>query len=337
MNIAVFLGGLSTERDISIKSGTAVFKALKELGHNPIIVDPALGKDGFFFDIEDIKKLPRFSELDKEKFSPKKYLEAINFATLDDVEFAFVVLHGKFGEDGTIQTLLEFKGIPYSGSGPKASAIGLDKNLSKILFTAAGIPTPKWTIVRATETDNFELCNDLRNEFGKQLIIKPNDQGSTVGTTIVFDGNLDEIHNGLKNASKYSDIVIIEEYIAGKEITVGIVESKALPIIEIVPESGFYDFEHKYTKGKSEYICPAELPDDVTEFVQDLALSAFHILGCKGFARVDFRLNEDFQPFVLEINTIPGFTETSLVPMAALTLGIDFPTLCQKIIDESLK
>lgn len=337
MNIAVFLGGLSTERDISIKSGISVFKALKELNHNPIIVDPALGSEGFFHTLEELEKLPNFDALDKTIYSPKKYLEAINSPELDQIEFAFIVLHGKYGEDGTIQTLLEFKGTPYSGSNPKASAIGMDKNLSKILFTATGIPTPRWTVVRAVEADNFELCEELRNEFGKRMVIKPNDQGSTVGTSIILDGNLDEIHSGLITASKFSDTIIVEDYIEGKEITVGIVGNEALPVIEIIPQSGFYDFEHKYTKGKTEYICPAELPDDVTEFVQELALTAFRVIGCKGFARADFRLNEDFQPFILEINTIPGFTDTSLVPKAAKAIGIEFPELCQKIIDEGLK
>lgn len=337
MNIAVFLGGLSTERDISIKSGIAIFKALKELNHNPILVDPALGKEGILVSLDEVDKLPKYEDLDKEQYTPQKYLETIIQPAFDTIDFAFIALHGKYGEDGTIQTLLEFKGIPYSGSNPKASAIGMDKNLSKILFSATGVPTPRWTIIHSSEAGNFELCEELRNEFGKRMVIKPNDQGSTVGTTIISDGNLDEIHNGLLVAGKFSDVIIVEEYIEGKEITVGIVGNEALPVIEIVPQSGFYDFEHKYTKGKTEYICPAELPDDVTEFVQELALLAFRVVGCKGFARVDFRLNEDFQPFVLEINTIPGFTDTSLVPKAAKAIGIEFPELCQRIIDIAIK
>lgn len=337
MKIGVILGGLSTERDISIKSGISVFKALKEINHNPILIDPALGNDGFFYSLEEVEKIPCFSELDKEKYNPKKYLESLSNPKFDEIDFAFVVLHGRYGEDGTIQTLLEFKGIPYSGSNPKASSIGMDKNLSKIIFAATGIPTPRWTILRDDEVDNFELCDDLRNEFGKKMVIKPNDQGSTVGTSIILDGNLDEIHLALKKAAEYSKTIIVENYIEGKEITVGIVGDQALPVIEIIPQSGFYDFEHKYTKGKTEYICPAELPDDVTEFLQDLAITAFKVIGCNGFARVDFRLTDDFQPYVLEINTIPGFTETSLVPKAAMALGIGFPELCQMIIDEGFR
>jgi len=336
MNIGVILGGLSTERDISIKSGISVFNALKELNHNPVIIDPALGNDGILHSIDEISKLPSYSELILNNHSPKKYLETINNPILNEIEFAFIVLHGKYGEDGTIQTLLEFCNIPYSGSDPKASAIGLDKNLSKILFSAAGLPTPRWTVIHSSEVDNFELSEEIRKDFGKKVVIKPNDQGSTVGTTIILDGNLDNIHSGLKKASEFSDMVIVEEYIEGKEITVGIVGNKALPIIEIQPESGFYDFEHKYTKGKTEYICPAELPEDVTDFVQEISLTAFRVLGCSGFARVDLRLDEDFQPFILEINTIPGFTELSLVPKAAKAIGIEFTELCQMIIEDGL-
>ncbi len=336
MNIAVFLGGLSTERDISIRSGAAIFKALKELNHNVILIDPALGSEGIFSSPDMIHKLPLFSEIEFDEHPQKKYLEVMNHNVLNSIDFAFIALHGKFGEDGTIQTLLELKGIPYSGSGPKASAIGMDKNLSKIIFSATGVPTPRWTTVQSSEIENFELCEELRKEFGKKMVVKPNDQGSTVGTSIILDGNLDNIKAALAHAGKYSNLILVEDYIDGREITVGIIGQQALPIVEIIPQSGFYDFEHKYIPGKTEYVCPAELPEDVSEFVQNTALLAYRAIGCRGFARVDFRLNEDFEPFALEINTIPGFTETSLVPKAAKAIGIEFPELCQRIIDESL-
>jgi D-alanine-D-alanine ligase len=337
MNIAVIFGGISTERDISIKSGIAVYNALKQLGYNAILVDPALGKDGFIHSVEEAEKLPKYAELDAQIHNKQKYLECISSSNLNEINLAFIVLHGKYGEDGTIQTLLDFKDIPYTGSKPKAHSIGLDKNLSKLLFSSVRIPTPRWTVVRKEDAENFELAEELRDEFGKKMVIKPNDQGSTIGVTIVTDGNLDEIHNGVKLASSFSDLVIVEEYIEGREITVGIIGNEALPVIEIVPQSGFYDFEHKYTRGKTEYICPAEIPDDVASFTQELALMAYNIIGAEGFARVDFRLNEDNQPFILEVNTIPGFTETSLVPKAAKAIGIEFPELCQKIINEALK
>lgn len=337
MNIGVIFGGISTERDISIKSGIAVYNALKQLDYNAILVDPALGKDGFLHSVEEAEKLPKYAELDAQIHNKQKYLECISSSNLNEINLAFIVLHGKYGEDGTIQTLLDFKDIPYTGSEPKAHSIGLDKNLSKLLFSSVRIPTPRWTVVRKEDVENFELAEELRDEFGKKMVIKPNDQGSTIGVTIVTDGNLDEIHNGVKLASSFSDLVIVEEYIEGREITVGIIGNEALPVIEIVPQSGFYDFEHKYTRGKTEYICPAEIPDDVASFTQELALMAYNIIGAEGFARVDFRLNEDNQPFILEVNTIPGFTETSLVPKAAKAIGIEFPELCQKIINEALK
>ncbi|MFN3305833.1 MAG: D-alanine--D-alanine ligase [Candidatus Kapaibacteriota bacterium] len=337
MNIAVFLGGLSTEREISIRSGVAIFKALKELNHDVILIDPAFGSEGIFSSPEMMDKLPPFSEIELDKHPQKKYLEVMNHNVLNSIDFVFIALHGKFGEDGTIQTLLELRGIPYSGSGPKASAIGMDKNLSKIIFSATGVSTPRWTIVKSTEIENFELCEELRKEFGKKMVVKPNDQGSTVGTSIILDGNLDDIKAGLVHAGKYSKLILVENYIEGREITVGIIGQQALPIVEIIPESGFYDFEHKYNPGKTEYVCPAELPEEVSEFIQDIALVAYRAIGCKGFARVDFRLNEDLEPFALEINTIPGFTETSLVPKAAKAIGIDFPELCQRIITESLQ
>ncbi len=336
MKIAVIFGGISTERDISIKSGQAVFNALTELGYEVIGVDPALGSEGFIYNIHDFTKVPKLEELKLNGLYPKQYLASITHPIFDDIDFAFIVLHGKYGEDGTIQSLFEFRGIPYSGSGIKASSIAIDKNTSKIMFSAVGITTPQWTILKPNDIGNYEIYDELRQEFAKGMVIKPNDQGSTVGVTIILDGNLDEIHKGCELASKLSDLILVEQYIPGKEITVGILGKEPLPVIEIVPESGFYDFEHKYTKGKTQYVCPADIPEDIAEFSQQLAIMAFNVLGCSGLGRADFRLDDDGQPFLLEINTIPGFTETSLVPKAAKEIGIDFNQLCQKIIDLAL-
>ncbi|OGU97223.1 MAG: hypothetical protein A2220_06115, partial [Ignavibacteria bacterium RIFOXYA2_FULL_35_10] len=266
------------------------------------------------------------------KFDSKKIIECIHSELFDDIDVAFIVLHGKYGEDGKIQALLELRGIPYTGSNIKASAIGIDKLASKMLFLAAGITTPQWMTVRPKDYGNYDYFEDIRSELGNELVIKPNDQGSTIGITIVDSGNLDDINHGVEEASKFSEIVIAEQFIEGREITVGIVGGEALPLIEIVPEEGFYDYEHKYTKGKTEYICPADVSEDIAEFMQNQALSAYNILGCSGFARTDFRLDDEGQPFLLEINTIPGFTSTSLVPMAAKEVGIEFPELCERII-----
>jgi D-alanine-D-alanine ligase len=229
------------------------------------------------------------------------------------------------------------RGIPYTGSGIKASAVSIDKITSKMMFTASGIITPPWVVVKKRDYENFDFYKEVRAELGSKLVVKPNDQGSTIGISVVTGGNLDDIKDAVFEASKYSNQVLIEKFIDGREITVGIVGDDVLPTIEIKPEGGYYDYEHKYTKGKTEYICPAEISEDIEEFTQDMAYLAFQVLGCEGFARADFRLDEDGQPFILEMNTIPGFTETSLVPKAAKAIGLEFPELCQKIIDITLE
>jgi D-alanine-D-alanine ligase len=204
------------------------------------------------------------------------------------------------------------------------------------MFSSTGVLTPQWEMVHKRDIDNLEIYKDLRSSLGKELVIKPNDQGSTIGLTIIDNGNLDDIHNAIVLASKYSDPVLVEKYIEGRELTVGILGGEALPIIEIITHDGFYDYEHKYTKGKTEYICPADLTDDIAEFTSTMASIVYNVLGCDGFARVDFRLDDEGQPWCLELNTIPGFTSKSLVPMAAKEIGIEFPELCEKIVNLAL-
>jgi D-alanine-D-alanine ligase len=338
MRVAVLFGGISTERNVSISGGRAVTEALRSIGYEVVPVDPAYGKDGATkaeAQINNINHFPTPEEL--SKFSPKALLECINSDIFDDIDCAFIVLHGKYGEDGIIQALLELRGIPYTGSGVKANAISIDKAITKNLMLVAGVPVPPGTIVAPEIANHFEVIKEIRNEFGNELVIKPNDQGSTIGLTIVRDGNLDDISRGIAEAGKYCRDILIEQYVDGREITVGIVGDEALPVIEIVPESGFYDYEHKYTKGKTQYICPAEINDDIAEFAKGLALTAHNIIGCSGFSRTDFRLNSDGQPIFLEINTIPGFTATSLVPKAAKQIGIEFPELCDRIIKLALE
>ncbi|HOK13682.1 MAG TPA: D-alanine--D-alanine ligase [Candidatus Kapabacteria bacterium] len=337
MRVAVLFGGISTERNVSISGGRAVVEALRSLGYDVIPVDPAFGKDGQIKAEEHINNINHFNTLEElSQFSPKSIIECINSEIFDNIDCAFIVLHGKYGEDGIIQSLLELRGIPYTGSGVKANAISIDKATTKNLMLVAGIPVPAGTLVSPEIANEFEVIKEIRNEFGNELVIKPNDQGSTIGLTIVRDGNLDEISRGIAEAGKYCRDVLIEQFIDGREITVGIVGDEALPVIEIIPESGFYDYEHKYTKGKTQYVCPAEIDEDIAEFVKGLSITAHNVIGCSGFSRVDFRLTEDGQPFFLEINTVPGFTATSLVPKAAKHLGIEFPELCDRIIKLAL-
>lgn len=338
MNIAIICGGISTERNVSITGGLAVKSALEELGHNVILIDPAYGADGNNspdFNNPDMSKETTLDDL--LKFNLKSYLDCINSNLFDNIDVVFPVLHGRYGEDGTFQSLLEFRNIPYVGSKVAASALSSDKIRTKLILSSAGVLTPNWTTVNQKEINDENIAIDIRNSLGKQIVIKPNDQGSTIGLTIVKDGNLDEINKGLEIAAKYSDLILVETYIEGRELTVGIVGDEVLPVIEIIPKDGFYDYEHKYQKGKTEYICPAELTDDVAEFTQSMALSAYRAVGCSGFARVDFRLDEDNQPFCLEINSIPGFTSQSLVPMAAKQIGLSFTELCQKLIDLAIE
>jgi D-alanine-D-alanine ligase len=337
MNIAVIFGGISTERNVSIAGGKSVIDALKSRGHNVIPIDPAFGADIHMTEeaLIDLSKFPTLEEL--SQMSTKNYIDAIRSDVFDTIDVAFIVLHGKNGEDGLIQALLELRGIPYTGSGVKASAVAMDKLSSKNLFAAAGLLTPPWMIVRKNELEGDEILKEIRKELGAKIVIKPNDQGSSVGVSIVLDGNLDSVRIALEEAFLYSDTVVVEQFIEGREITVGILGNEALPVIEIIPNDEFYDYKHKYTKGNTSYICPAELSEDITEFAQSMAMICSNVIGASGFSRADFRLSEEGEPFLLELNTIPGFTSTSLVPMAAKQIGIEFPELCEKIIDLALE
>jgi D-alanine-D-alanine ligase len=340
MNIAVLFGGISTERNVSLVGGNAVCKALRSKGHNVIPIDPAFGLDkdrqAEKLIAEDVNlSIDNFTTLEElSKFSSRSYIECVNSELFDNVDCAFIVLHGKYGEDGTIQSLLDLRRIKYTGSGARASAIAMDKTISKTIFSANGILTPRWEVLNPNDIDDDEnFLEYIKKSFGKKIVIKPADQGSTVGLTIVTDGYIDSIIDGVREASKYSDNILMEQYIKGRELTVAILDEEPLPVIEIVTEDGFYDYEHKYTKGKTSYYCPANIPSDIAEFTQNVALAAYKSIGCKCFARVDFILDEEGQPFCLEVNTIPGFSSSSLVPKAAKQIGLEFPELCEKLIE----
>ena len=336
MRIAVLFGGISPERNVSIAGGKSVVNALKTLNHTVLPIDPAFGANGLRTEDElsSPEKYPTLDEL--AQYHTKNLIDCINSELFDNIDIAFLVLHGVNGEDGKIQALLELRGIPYTGSKIKASAVSIDKIASKVMFSAAGIPTPPWITIHDYEAGNFDIYKEVRDELGEHIVVKPNEQGSTIGITIVNSGNLDDIHSAVEEALKYSKTVCVEKFIEGRELTVGILGKEALPVIEIIAEDGFYDYKHKYSKGHTEYICPADLSPDIEEFTQNMAISAYQILGCSGFARADFRLDDEGQPYLLEMNTIPGFTATSLVPMAAASIGIEFPELCERIINITL-
>jgi D-alanine-D-alanine ligase len=333
MTIAVLMGGISSERNVSLASGKAVAEALQSLGHNVLALDPALGRECAL----NLAELMPNAGLPPEdallrSFSKQCLIDCVQSPLLDSVDIVFLALHGKFGEDGYIQALLDMRGKRYTGSTMLSSTIAMSKLMSKRIFQSTGIPSPPFAVVRGEQAQDYDVLEELRAELGEHLVIKPDCEGSTVGISIVESGNLDDLKHGIEQAALYSPIVLVETFIEGRELTVAVLGNEALPIIEIETHDGFYDYAHKYTKGRTEYICPAELTEDTADFVANLALDAHRALGCRAYSRVDFRLDEDGQPFCLEVNTLPGMTATSLVPKAAAAAGIDFAALCEKII-----
>ncbi len=333
MNIAVLLGGISPERNISFLSGRAAVFALRERGHSVIALDPSRGVHAIVSDDELLAATAvEVTETELAGFSPLKMMECFTSALFDGIDLVFILLHGRFGEDGYVQSLLDLRGIPYTGSTMLASAAAMDKGLSKMLFQVAGIPTPFWVSVRPDQADDTDLLAEVRKEINGPMVVKPNDQGSTVGMTILQQATDEELSAAIRLAGQFTELILVERYIPGRELTVAVLGNTSLPIIEIVPKDGYYDYANKYTQGKTEYFCPAELSEEVQNHVQNLAIAAHNILGCRAYSRVDFRLTEDNMPYCLEVNTIPGFTETSLVPMAARAAGIEFGDLCEEII-----
>ncbi|MDX1701605.1 MAG: D-alanine--D-alanine ligase, partial [Melioribacteraceae bacterium] len=266
--------------------------------------------------------------------SNRNCLATFNSNLFDDVDVVFSALHGRWGEDGTIQSLLELRGLKYTGSKVTPSALAMDKNISKTVFKQIGVSTAKWFTLNTMNFDLAIVLDEIKKTLSFPCIIKPNDQGSTVGLKLVK--NESEVQDGIITAQKYSCKVLIEEYIPGREITVGILSSEALPVLEIVPQSGLYDYKSKYTAGLSKYIVPAEIPEKVAKEAQKQALIAFHAIGCEGYGRVDFRLSDENKIYCLEINTLPGMTPLSLVPKAAQAVGISFVELIDRIIQQAI-
>ncbi|MGB5894941.1 MAG: D-alanine--D-alanine ligase [Ignavibacteriaceae bacterium] len=327
INIAVFVGGTSPEKEVSKSSGRAIYQALNSLGYNCTLIDPAYGTDQPETD-EEFFSAKDFGEIKNENL-----IKTIDSELMNNIDLVFLALHGKLGEDGIIQSLLELKGIKYTGSGVLSSAIAMDKDISKTIFQKNDVNTPSWFIIDK-KFNRDEVVRIINSKFKYPVIIKPNDQGSTVGLSIIKKD--EEIFKAIETAFQYSDIVVIEEYIPGREMTVAILEDKPLPVLEIIPKSGFYDYESKYTSGMSEYIVPADVTGDVFDKMQQQAITAFRSLRCKVYGRVDFRLNDENIPFCLEVNTLPGMTETSLVPKMANAVGISFEELIDRIIRNSL-
>ena len=290
--IAVLMGGPGEEREISLQSGKAIQLALEAIGYNvlSITMENKLG---------DI------------------------ISDLHSVDLVFLGLHGSIGENGTIQGFLESLGIKYTGSDPLSSAICMDKNISKIIARDSKVNTPNWEIVT-----RGQIINGDNSEF--PLVIKPNDQGSTVGLTIVHDES--ELGPALNLAYNYSSSVMVEQFIEGRELTVTLIGGKALPVCEIIPSHELYDYECKYTPGMSNYVCPADIDLDLTKRVQEITERLFDVLKCRHYSRADFRLDHEENLWFLEMNTLPGMTDTSLAPMAAKAAGFSFNELIDRIV-----
>lgn len=345
MNIILITGGPSAEREVSIASSKSIVKALRDLGHSVKVVDPINGdlsiNEDEIFRSGVKKESPSFELLNEiHKVSDRKILDCINSSIFDNIDLAFLGVHGKFGEDGKIQTLLELRGIRYTGSNVFSSALAMDKDVSKIILNSAGIKTPDWIVIRKSsgEQDLKNINGNILDSIGYPCVVKPNDEGSTVGLSIVQPDVEDiQLGNSISLAFNYSDKVLIEKYIKGRELTVPVIGNETFPVIEIRPIDGFYDYEHKYTKGMTEYFCPADIPAGIENKAREDALKAHRILGCSVYSRIDFILNENNDLYCLEVNTLPGMTETSLVPKSAAAMGMSFNQLIERLIELSLQ
>jgi D-alanine-D-alanine ligase len=335
--LTLFLGGTSSERDVSLASGVRIAAALRERGYEVRTVDPAVGP----MSAEDEKKILSGgvksappSEDDLKRMARESLPKLVkNIPSPDEADVVFLGLHGGYGEDGTIQALLDVVGVPYTGSGHLASAIAMDKDVSKHLFRNADVPTARWCLLSETERQAGKVGDRAKaalKEMGLPLIVKPSKQGSTVGLSIVKQES--ELKPAIDEAFRFDDEVLVEEFIPGRELTVSILGGTALPVGEIIPKHEIYDYECKYTPGMAVEEFPAKLTPAETERVQELARRAFAALKLRGCARIDFRMTPEGEFYCLEANTLPGMTGTSLVPQAAAAAGVTFPELCDKIV-----
>ncbi len=302
--IGVLMGGYSSEREISLRSGQAVADALSLEGHRVLPLD--ITTDDLAGIIRQIQATP--------------------------LDIAFIALHGRLGEDGVIQGILEKLEIPYTGSGVKANQMAFNKISTQKALESAGLPVPAHYCITNGKKVDFKIAWD--HIKSTPLVVKPACEGSSIGVHMVRHPS--EWEQAFKNALSYGPQIIIEEFIKGREFTAGIFEGEALPLVEICPNSNFFSFSAKYQKGASQYICPAEIPENLTRKIKELSLSAAEILGCEEFSRVDLRVDDNGQPFILEVNTIPGFTGTSLFPKAAREAGYSFVQVCEKLLNLAL-
>lgn len=342
MKIVVLAGGLSPERNVSLSSGCKVCAALRERGHEAALIDLYLGtkeEPAALFTAPIPEELTRIGRQAPD-------LEAVRTARRDGgagqfgpgvlelcrmADVVFLGLHGACGEDGRVQAAFDLLGIPYTGAGHLGSAIAMDKDLTKRVVAPLGVQTPKWELIRYTAEDIPALTQRLE----LPCVVKPVASGSSIGVSIVRER--EELPAALEDGLSCGGVCVIEQYVAGREIQVGILGDEALPSIEIIPKTGFYDYENKYQPGAAEEITPAPIPAEWEKRLGGAALTVFHALGLSVYSRADFIVAADGTPWFLEINTLPGMTPTSLLPQEAAAVGIGYGELCEKIIEESLK
>lgn len=327
MKIVVLAGGNSTERDVSINTGFEVSKALRRKGHDVLFADCVFDlDDDYNNDLEKAKKkmlenTKKVKSIKRSCFFGKNVLEACK-----ESDIVFLALHGNNGEDGKIQSMFELLGIAYTGSGPVGSILGMDKYLTKLILKNSNIPTADF--VKLTKEDVVPKMDKF------PVVVKASTGGSSIGVYIV--DNQKELDKKVKECFKYDDVVIVEQYLKGREFSVGIIDGKVLPIIEIILKKGFYDYKNKYTKGNTLEVCPAEIDKNIKDMIDEYTAKIFKLLKINAYARVDFIVAND-QAYCLEVNTLPGMTDTSLLPQEAEVMGISYDDLCELLIKVSLK
>ncbi|MGN0453391.1 MAG: D-alanine--D-alanine ligase [Ruminococcus sp.] len=346
MKIAVLSGGLSTERDVAISSGKKISEALRSKGHKVVLLDVFMGYEQDICDINSLFEQGYEFESESSIKTSVPDIEAVKASRIDksskfigenvleicaDADITFLALHGGEGENGQLQATLDLMGIRYTGAGYFASAIAMNKGVAKSVFLRAGVKTPQGESY-TSEDYRAGKCSAWEHF---PCVVKPCSGGSSVGVSIV--NTRETFEEALEFAFKYDSEILIEEYIKGRELSVGILDGKALPIIEIIPKEGFYDYNNKYQSGAAEDICPAVIDEETAALIQREAEKAYKALSLEAYSRIDFILTEDGRYYCIEANNLPGMTPLSLLPQEAKAVGIEYPELCELIVDLSLK
>lgn len=340
MKIVVLAGGISTEREISVVSGTGVCRALRSKGHQAILVDVYCGDeradaDTAFTDTYDVDEaaayIRSFDDKLQQMSSRREFFGPNVLKLCLAADTVFLALHGENGENGKVQAAFDLLGIPYTGSGYLGSALAMDKEMSKQLFRASDVPTPAGIVLRKSE----ERKAAAENGVGLPCVVKPSCGGSSVGVSIARTE--EEYQAALDEGFRYENVLIIEQYISGREFSVGVVDGEVYPVIEIAPIRGFYDYHNKYQAGSTVETCPADLSEELTKEMQGYALQAYRALRLESYGRIDVMMDTENHMYCLEANTLPGMTPTSLLPQEAAALGMDFASLCEKLIQVSMR